>query len=202
MSERGSHKRALAFALLGTLIIRLLAWAPWGEVTVHADRVCQTVPTPTPSLRPGVVPTEPSRPTRTPRVSPVPTVPTELPYPPGATSQPATGTPAAIATTGIPTTEPTVTVSSATEPAGVSPTPMITEAAPSVTPTTALNPAPVGTYPPTAPVQLPSPLSTADVSSATGSGVLLLSAPCLWNVLGLLLVAGGIVVLVRRRRPS
>jgi hypothetical protein len=200
--ERDIDKRALAFALLGTLIIRLLAWAPWGEVTVYADRVCQTVPTPTPSVRPGVLPTQPSRPTRAPRESPVPTVPTELPDQPGATSQPATGTPAAIATTGIPTTEPTVTVSPVAEPTGASPTPMITEAAPSATPTTALNPTPVGTYPPTAPVQAPSPQSTADARSATGSGAGLLGAPCLWNLLGLLLVAGGIVVLVRRRRPS
>jgi hypothetical protein len=202
MSERSIDKRALAFALLGTLIIRLMAWAPWGEVTVHADRACQTVPTPTPSVQPGVPPTEPSRPTRAPRESPVPTVPTGTTDQPGATSPPATGTSTAIATTDIPSAEFTFTASPAPEFADASPTPTNSQAAPSATTTTALEPTLGVTYPPSAPVQVPSPLSTAGAGRAPGSGAVLLSAPCLWNALGLLLVAGGVVVLVGRRRAS
>lgn len=201
MRERDAGKRALAFALLGTLIVRVVAWAPWGGVTVHAGRVCQTVPTPTPSVRPGAPPTQPSRPTRSPRESPVPTIPTELPSQPSATSQATAATPETIVTTVVATTAPTLTVSPVAEPSGVSPTPAITPATLSVTPVTEPDPMPVGTYPPTAAAQVPSPPSTLDVSSATGSGAGFLSVPCLWNVLGLLLIAGGIVVLVRRRRP-
>ena len=72
MNRTCSDKKGVAFAILVTVALWVLARATWGEATVHARPPNQTIPTPTPSGQPVTPP--PPKPTRT-EPPPQPTTP-------------------------------------------------------------------------------------------------------------------------------
>jgi hypothetical protein len=209
MAERKREGHVLLVALLATLLLRLLALGADVEVSAHAARLNQTIPTRTPTGQ--APPTQP---------------------PPGPTSPPATASPSA--TSGGPTATWTATAAPSTatgspsgsppptatlSPASASPTSAPVEAEGTegaLTPQSSLTPTP-GQVPaaPSGTLAVPTTAgSPATRGTPTGEGVATGPAlaptaegraptpwdtPCLWILGGLALMAAGLAILLRQR---
>lgn len=227
MNEGTIHKGVLVFALLGTLLVRLLAWGGTGDGTARAGHPNQTIPTPTPSGQPVTSPTiAPTKPGPTHEVTQLPTRPPDTPTlaltpSPSSTltgrptdgtatatirataTQPVSSTPTPTRQSGTPLPTPTAVPSDAESatPAPRPPAESLTSLPGEPSPTPALlatqEPPMVGTVTPASsgPVQTWTP--TATLSSTSGVAATLFNSSCLWLVVGLLLIGGGLVILVR-----
>lgn len=211
--------RVLVFALLGTLLIRFLAWSATGSETIHAGHRNQTIPTITPSDLP-VTPTttEPTEPPVTGEPTSPPVEPSDTPVPaqspsplPTSTRQPTDG-PAAPTLT-VATAAPTGDAGTPLPPVPATPTSAPTRALPTGSPSYT----PVASSPSVTPEATPNrleqhtpvsvpattsaiPTPTPAVSDPGAPGTMLRSSSCLWIGLGLILIVAGLVVLIRWRR--
>lgn len=224
MVDKPANMRVWVFAVLGMLLVRLLALGTAGADTARAGYLNQTIPTMTPTgpaaTPPTTEPPEPS-PTRLLTQPPPTQEPSRPPPEPSDTALPtATAWPTPTGQEGSGTPTPT-TESTVDEPS--SPTPVI----PASTETTLPGRTPVRTTSPGEPTShrapLPTPMATASPSVSrsptptrpsqtpnlqlpvddrraptTGTSTVL-GPPCMWMGLGLVLILAGIVVLVRQR---
>ena len=219
MNRPDTDWRVLLFALLGVLLIRLLAWGGSGDTTAYAGHLNQTIPTMTPT---GGVVTPPTRePTEPPDTPQPPSTATFTPTPgvsitPSATFA-ATGSPTATAAT--PTDEGTLSPTPSAPPLTASETPRpIDTASPTITLPLADTPTvmPSGTPRPprpsptpmpqssasAMPTEVPPPLPTPTTVASVSPLAELWRPSCLWLLLGLVLIGAGLVILLGRRRRS
>lgn len=211
MTETTINRRHLCLALLGTLIVWILAQGAGGWAAASAAPANQTIPTMTPtglSVTPPVPtqppPSEPS--TATPpgatetaaARSPTPTalLGTSTPLTAGTASpSPVVAVTEELATTGTATSIPTGVPPASDESPGTTPAAGLTPTGPASTPGRTHLPA-VSRDPASSQVPL-----SADPEASDGPGSLL-SSPCLWVSAGLVLIALGLVLLVRLRRAG
>lgn len=215
MTETAMNRRHVCLALLGTLIVWILAQGAGGWAAVSAAPVNQTIPTMTPTglpvTPPPAVPTQPppsepstvTPPAATPTavagsLTPTALLGTSTPLPAGTASPSATAAATGdVATTAMATLTATGEPASSEEAAATnrpaSPTP--TQAG--VHSTGTQTPLPVAGAEPRA-SRAPGPESPP---ASDGSGQLL-SSPCLWVSAGLALIALGVALLVGLRRAT
>lgn len=206
MNERDVGKRVLVLALLGTLIIWLLAWSGGESGVALANRLNQTIPTPTRDKDPGEPPTrQPTTQltsTMTPTSTPTPTV---LPSP-SLTVQP-TGSVPAVTPVNTATSTPELPTETPTPPESPSPVPASPThtATPAETKTLASS-TPIATQTatarPAAATMPPTWTPTVAPPAVDRSGIGLWSGSCLWLAGGLILVGAGFSILLWRRRAQ
>jgi hypothetical protein len=204
VNNRAADRRVLLFALLGVLLIRLVAWGPGVDATVHAGHLNQTIPTPT---RPGPAVTPPGGGVQTPGPTRPPSRPSDTATAPPAASvtEPAAGTVTEPVTERTPSPTlvtaspgPGASASATAEAPPSSPAPAATEPLPSVAPTLTGLPLVSGT-----PTPVPPPLLASTTPAPEGARTLgFWSLSCLWLPLGLILIGAGIAVLLWRRRSG
>jgi hypothetical protein len=203
VNRKDGDWRALPLALLGVLVIRLLAWGPDIDTTVHAGRLNQTIPTPTPQGQPVTTPSEPGRTPRPTEPQPAPTITltaTPAPSTPPDQKPPETASATVIAPATTPTAIPPTLTETPELPAN---TATQTPELPTSTPTTtAAEPRPRSSS-----TAMPSPLAgegpTPEVLPPAASPLSgLWSPPCLSLLIGLVLIGAGAAVLVWHRRAG